>query len=291
MRIAILVSRVRIEEKMLLRAFRAAGADAEFLRITEVPFGLGEDNPLRGYGGILIRCIGHLQCLYAARIAESLGIKVINPYRTIQVCGDKLLTTLALLDGGVPVPATAVAFSPGASLAAMEALGFPVVVKPLHGSWGRLLAKLNDPEAAEALLEHKKALGGYTHSVFYLQEYVAKPGRDIRAFVVGGRTVAAVYRYSTHWITNTARGARTAACPVTPELDRLSRAAARAVGGGILAVDILETPAGDLLVAEVNHTPEFRNSVAPTGVDIPAEMVRYALGVFAGDAVGAGKGE
>jgi len=185
-RIAILVSRVRVEEKMLLRAFRAAGADAEFLRITEVPFGLDEDNPLRGYEGILIRCIGHLQCLYTARIAESLGIKVVNPYRTIQVCGDKLLTTLALLEGGVP--ATAVAFSPGASLAAMEALGFPVVVKPLHGSWGRLLAKLNDPEAAEALLEHKKALGGYTHSVFYLQEYVSSigsPGRPPGRWAVG----------------------------------------------------------------------------------------------------------
>jgi len=290
-RIAILVSRVRVEEKMLLRAFKAAGADAEFVRITEIPFGLGGNRSLRDYEGVLIRCIGHLQCLYTARIAESYGLKVINSYRTIHICGDKLLTSLALAEEGVPVPATAVAFSPQASLGAMRILGFPVVMKPLHGSWGRLLAKLNDPEAAEALLEHKKVLGGYTHSVFYLQEYVAKPGRDIRAFVVGERTVAAVYRYSSHWITNTARGARTRPCPVTPEIEGISRAAARAVGGGILAVDLLETPAGELLVSEVNHTPEFRNSVGPTGVDIAAEMVRYALGVFAGDAVGAGKGE
>jgi len=290
-RIAILVSRVRIEEKMLLRAFRAAGADVEFLRITEVPLRLGGDNPLSGYEGALVRCIGHLQCLYVARIAESHGLKVVNPYRTIQLCGDKLLTSLALAEEGVPIPATAVAFSPEASLAAMEVLGFPVVMKPLHGSWGRLLAKLNDPEAAEALLEHKKTLGGYTHSVFYLQEYVPKPGRDIRAFVVGGQTIAAIYRYSSHWITNTARGARTTACPITPEIDRLSRAAARATGGGILAVDLLETPTGELLVSEVNHTPEFRNSIEPTGVNIPGEMVRYALGVFTGDVVGAGKGE
>ena len=282
MRVCILVSRVRLEEKLLLEAFRKAGAEAEFVRIEELPFRLGRRSPLSGFQGVLIRCISHLQALYAAKVLESQGLPVLNSYNTIQVCGDKLLTTVALLESGVPTLETFLTFSPQAALQALGELGFPAVLKPVHGSWGRLLAKLNDREAAEAVLEHKKALGGYMHSVFYLQEYVEKPGRDIRSFVVGEKTVAAIYRYSSHWITNTARGARAIGCPVTPEIDRLSLAAARAVGGGILAVDIFESPKGELLVGEVNHTPEFRNSLQPTGVDIPGEMARYALEAFSG---------
>jgi [lysine-biosynthesis-protein LysW]--L-2-aminoadipate ligase len=162
-------------------------------------------------------------------------------------------------------------------------MGYPVVLKPLHGSWGRLLAKVNDRDSAEAILEHKKTLGGYAHSVFYIQEYVEKPGRDIRAFVVGGETIAAIYRNSSHWITNTARGAKASFCPITPELDHIAKAAAEAVGGGILAVDIFETPEGRLVVSEVNHTPEFRNSIEPTGVDIPAKMVDYVKKVAGGE--------
>jgi [lysine-biosynthesis-protein LysW]--L-2-aminoadipate ligase len=108
---------------------------------------------------------------------------------------------------------------------------------------------------------------------------VDKPARDIRAFVVGDETICAIYRYSQHWITNTARGGRAENCPVTPELHRLSTAAARAVGGGVVAIDLLETPDGQLLVNEVNYTMEFRNSIAVTGVDIPGRMVDYVLGV------------
>jgi len=279
-RIALLISRIRVEEKLLLQAFRREGAEAELLRVDLMPLKLNQSNPFAGYDAVFVRCISHLQALYVARIAESYGVTVVNPYRTIRICGDKLLTSLAFLERGVPTPVTSVAFSPDAAYVAMREMGFPVVVKPLHGSWGRLLAKVNDPEAAEALLEHKKTLGGYTHSVFYLQKYVPKPGRDIRCFVVGDRVIAAIYRYSAHWITNTARGGQAVRCPLTPELVDLALDAARAVGGGILAVDILEDPRGDLLVTEVNHSPEFRNSIDPTGVDIPGEMVRYALEAF-----------
>ncbi len=145
------------------------------------------------------------------------------------------------------------------------------------GSWGRLLSKVNDRDAAEALLEHKEILGSYHHSVFYIQEFISKPGRDIRTFVVGDETICGVYRHSAHWITNTARGATTTNCAVTPEIDRLSRDAARAVGGGVLAVDLLETSDGRLLVNEVNYTMEFRNSIDVTGVNIPARVVEYVL--------------
>jgi [lysine-biosynthesis-protein LysW]--L-2-aminoadipate ligase len=190
-----------------------------------------------------------------------------------------MLTSAVLQEAGVPIPRTQIAFTPKAALEAIEEMGYPVVLKPVFGSWGRLLSRVSDRYAAEALLEHKQTLGGYQHSIFYIQEYVDKPGRDVRSFVVGDETIAAIYRYSPHWITNTALGGEATNCPVTPEIDRLSRAASRAVGEGIVAVDILETPDGDLLVSEVNHTPEFRNSIGTTGVDIPGKMIDYVVEV------------
>ena len=133
---------------------------------------------------------------------------------------------------------------------------------------------------AESLIEHKSSLG-VNHQVFYIQEYVDKPMRDIRAFVVGDETICAIYRDSEHWITNTARGGKSSNCPVTSELHDLCVRAAKAVGGGVVAIDVLEDPDRGLLVNEVNYTMEFRNSILPTGVNIPARMVDFALRVAA----------
>jgi len=171
------------------------------------------------------------------------------------------------------------AFTTEAALEAIESLGYPVVLKPVVGSWGRLLAKINDRDAAEAVLEHKSTLGSYQHSVFYVQEYIKKPGRDIRAFVVGDDTLCAIYRKSEHWITNTARGGEGEVCPVTPELAEICQRASQAVGGGVLAVDLIEHPDRGLLVNEVNHTMEFHTTVPTTGVDIPGITVDYLLAV------------
>jgi [lysine-biosynthesis-protein LysW]--L-2-aminoadipate ligase len=154
-----------------------------------------------------------------------------------------------------------------------------VVLKPVIGSWGRLVAKANDRQTAEAILEHREVLGNYQHQIYYIQQYIEKPGRDIRAFVVGDETVTAIYRNSPHWITNTARGASAETCPVTPELNALCQAAARAVGGGVLALDVLEDPQRGLLVNEINHTMEFHSTVPVTGVDIPGKIVDYTLAV------------
>ena len=164
----------------------------------------------------------------------------------------------------------------------IEEIGYPVVMKPVIGSWGRLLSKINDREAAEAILEHKETLGSYQHSVFYIQEYIQKPGRDIRSFVIGDQTVCAIYRSSSHWITNTARGGLAEVCPVTPEINALSVAAAKAVGGGVIAVDILEDPDRGYLINEVNHTMEFHSTVALTGVDIPGMLVDYSISIARG---------
>jgi [lysine-biosynthesis-protein LysW]--L-2-aminoadipate ligase len=206
-------------------------------------------------------------------------VPAISPHQTVATCGDKLLTNAVLQEAGVPIPRTLVAFAPQAALEAIEGMGYPVVLKPLLGSWGRLLAKVNDRDAAEAILEHKSTLGGYAHSVFYIQEYVDKPGRDIRTLVVGDELVYAVYRSSAHWITNTARGGESQLCPLTDEIVDLSLRAARAVGGGIVAVDLLESTNGQLLVNEVNHTPEFHGAMQATDANIAGKMVDHVLRV------------
>jgi [lysine-biosynthesis-protein LysW]--L-2-aminoadipate ligase len=276
--IGILCSRVRVEEKLLFSALQERGVDYERVDSREVAFDLGS-NGLSQYDAVLVRCLSHSRGYYLTRWLEGLGVPAISSHRAVATCGDKMLTSAALQEAGIPIPRTQIAFTPQAALEAIEEMGYPVVLKPLFGSWGRLLSRVSDRYAAEALLEHKQTLGGYQHSIFYIQEYVDKPGRDIRSFVVGDETIAAIYRYSPHWITNTAREGEATNCPVTPEIDRLSRAAARAVGEGIVAVDLLETSDGNLLVSEVNHTPEFRNSIKTTGVDIPGKMIDYVVEV------------
>jgi [lysine-biosynthesis-protein LysW]--L-2-aminoadipate ligase len=279
MRVGVLLSRVRVEEKLLFAELDRRGVEWE--RIDDPELVMRLDRPLTRYDVVLERSINHTRALHALNVFNSWGVPTVNTHAVAEVCGNKLLTSTALVRDGVPTPRTAVAFTPEAALAAIEELGYPVVLKPPIGSWGRLLAKVNDRDAAEALLEHKEILGSFHHSTYYIQEYVAKPGRDIRAFVVGDETICAIYRHSQHWITNTARGGQSSNCPVTPELDAICRAAARAVGGGVLAIDLVETGAG-LLVIEVNYTMEFRNSITPTGVNIPARIVDYTLAVGEG---------
>jgi [lysine-biosynthesis-protein LysW]--L-2-aminoadipate ligase len=203
----------------------------------------------------------------------------VNTALVADICGNKLMTTSALAAAGVPQPKVLVAYTAESALDAIERLGYPAVLKPTVGSWGRLLSKVNDRDAAETILEHKETLGSYHHSIFYIQEYVKKPGRDIRAFQVGAETICAIYRTSPNWITNTARGGTSSNCPVTPELADICTRAARAVGGGVVALDLFEDPDRGLLVNEVNYTMEFRNSIAPTSVNIPERMVDFCLKV------------
>ena len=279
-KIGVMCSRVRVEEKLLFAALQERGVDYERIDPREVVFDL-DGNGQGKHDAVLVRCLSHSQTYYLTRWLESVGMPAVSPHHVVATCGDKLLTSAALQKAGVPIPRTVVAFTPEAALGAIEEIGYPAVLKPLHGSWGRLLARVSDRYAAEAILEHKKTLGGYQHSIFYIQEYVETPGRDIRSFVAGDETMAAIYRNSPHWITNTARGGTASNCPITSEIDRISCAAAQAVGGGVVAIDIFEAPDGHLLVSEVNHTPEFRNSIAPTGVDIPGKIIDYVLEVAA----------
>ncbi len=276
-RVAVLVSRIRVEEKLLLEALESLGAQVEVVNDGELVLPLGSGRPAPAADVWLERSLSAARGLYALRVLEQAGFPTVNRYRTAATCADKLLTTAALVEAGVPQPRTALAFTAESALRAIEEMGYPVVLKPVVGSWGRLLARINDRDAAEAVLEHKEVLGSYQHSIFYIQEYVAKPGRDIRAFIVGDEVIAAIYRASEHWITNTARGGHASNCPVTPEIAALCRKAAQAVGGGVLALDIFEHAERGLLINEINHTMEFRNSIAPTGVDIPRRVAEYVI--------------
>jgi [lysine-biosynthesis-protein LysW]--L-2-aminoadipate ligase len=279
LRIGVLYSRVRVEEKWIFAALEKRGIDYERLDDRTISFDLDDPQPWRAFDAVLERSISFTSGLNALRVLNAFHVPTVNTAAVAEICGDKLTTSAMLASAGVSQPHNVVAFTPEAALAAIEDFGYPVVLKPVVGSWGRLLAKINDRDAAEAILEHKAMLGSVQHSVFYIQEYITKPGRDIRAIVVGERVLTAIYRKSEHWITNTARGGEGELCPVTPEIEALCLQAAAAVGGGVLAVDLVEHPEKGLIVNELNHTMEFHTAQPISGVDIAGEIVSYVMDV------------
>ncbi len=282
-RIGVMYSRIRVEEKWIFAALERRGIDYERLDDRQLHFDLENPAAWRRFDAILSRNISYTRGLYALRVLNSWGIPTVNTARVAEICGDKLATSATLAAAGIPQPRTRVAFTPEAALEAIEEMGYPVVLKPVVGSWGRLLAKINDRDAAEAILEHRATLGSVQHSVFYIQEYIQKPGRDIRVLVIGREPIAAIYRQSQHWITNTARGGQGQVCPLTDELVNLVQRTVDAIGEGVLAIDILEHPERGYLVNEVNHTMEFHTAQPVTGVDIAGAIVDYVLQVARGE--------
>jgi len=226
---------------------------------------------------VLQRTVSYFRNVHSTAALEASGHRVVNDFASAWVCWNKLFGSIALVRAGIPTPKTKLAFTEEAALKAIEELGYPAVIKPVVGSWGRLSAKLGDEQTARAILEDREYMFPL-YQVYYLQEFVKRPPRDIRSFVVGGETVAAIYRVSTggDWRTNTARGGRAEPCEIGSELDELSIKAAEATGGEIVGVDLMESEAG-LLVHEVNNTTEFKNTVPATGVDIPKLIVDYLV--------------
>jgi [lysine-biosynthesis-protein LysW]--L-2-aminoadipate ligase len=278
MRLALLHTTIRAEEKLILRACKERGVKVDLIDVRAEIY-----NP-KSYKAhfdlALERCISTVKGMYAAKFLESLGVRVINPSSVAAICEDKFLTSLALRKNGVNTPDFALVFSLEQAIEAIKQMGgFPVVIKPNTGSWGRLLAKVNDIDALEAIIEHKDVLGSPHQKAIYIQKYIKKPGRDIRVFVIDQTPVCAIYRDSSHWITNTARGAKTTNCHVTKDLSKIATLASDAVGGGILALDIFETDEG-LSINEINHTMEFKNSEEPTGINIAGEIVNYCIKVY-----------
>ncbi|MCG8607920.1 lysine biosynthesis protein LysX [bacterium] len=266
---------IRPEEKFLINELcTRTNVDLQIIDERELAFDL--KNVDRDLDIVLDRSVGYARSLNVLRVMETFGITCVNSVQAAEICGDKLSTSLALARHSIPQPRMRVAFSERAALQAIKEMGFPVVLKPAVGSWGRLLSKINDRETAIGILEHKKMLGSYHHHTYIIQEYIQKKSRDIRSVVIGNTCVAAIYRQSEHWITNAARGAESCPCEVTDEIQILSLQAAAAVGGGIVAIDLFETDDG-YLVNEVNHTLEFKSCVAATGINIAAMMIDYVV--------------
>lgn len=272
--VGFLYTRLRVEEKYLIDELEKH-RDVRLVRINDGDQFFDISRLSEPVDVLFERSISYSRGLYISKIYEANGVRVVNTPAVAERCGDKFVTSQILVRENIPTPRVLMAFDEQAALQAVDSLGYPCVLKPVVGSWGRLLAKVDNRQTAEAFIEHKATLG-VNHQVFYIQEYINKPGRDIRAFVVGEEPIAAIYRTSDNWITNTARGGIATNCPLTPELSELCRRTSRAMGNGLLAIDVFETETG-LTVNEVNHTMEFRNSITTTGINIPALMVEYVL--------------
>ena len=278
--IGMVYDQIRPEERMIIEAAKKKNVelklyDANNLIINVInsskkDFEIQEDV-------VLQRCIGYFRGFYITALLESKGITVVNSFKVSEICGNKLLTSIALAKAGVPTPKTVIAFTPSSALKALEEIGYPATLKPIVGSWGRLVAPLKDSESARAIFEDRELMFPL-YQIYYIQEMVQRPPRDIRCLVIGNRVVAAIYRYSPpgDWRTNTARGGKAEACKITPELEELSIKAAKAVGGGILGVDLMESNNG-FLVHEINATTEFHSTVPATGVDIPGLIIDYLV--------------
>lgn len=276
--LGILHTTIRADEKLLINAAKERGVLVNVVDVrTEV---FNPETYKSNFQVALVRCVSTSKGIYATRFLEALGITVVNSTAVASICTDKFITSLVLQKNHVPTPGFALVFGiKEAKLAIARLGGFPVVIKPNVGSWGRLLAKVNDIDALEAVIEHKDVLGSPQHKAIYIQQYVKKPGRDIRVFVINGKAICAIYRDSLHWITNTARGGKASNCPLTDELKTIAKSASDAVGGGILALDVFEIDDG-LSVNEINHTMEFKNSEEPTGVSISGAMIDYCIELY-----------
>jgi [lysine-biosynthesis-protein LysW]--L-2-aminoadipate ligase len=282
MKVGLCYSRIRKDEKLLLGELRERGHDVVKVDVRRQRFGLEEPPAEMADVDVLVdRCLATSRSRYVTRFADAYGIPIVNGAETARICADKVENSLALAGAGVPTPTTEVAFTKDTALEVVEDFGYPCVLKPVVGSWGRLMAKLDSRSAAEAVLEHKETLGHYEHKVFYVQEFVEKPGRDIRVVATDGEPVAAMVRSSDHWLTNAAQGAEVEPFELDDEARDLVARASDAVGGGLLGVDLMETGVDDsgtptgYTVHEVNHTVEFKALDDAVEVDVPARVVDW----------------
>ncbi|MHA1380544.1 MAG: RimK family alpha-L-glutamate ligase [Candidatus Helarchaeota archaeon] len=240
----------------------------------------------------LQRSLSYYRGLYSTAILENKGYTVVNSYKTSRICGDKLITTLVMVKAGLPVPKTYIAFTKESALEALEIIGYPAIVKPIIGSWGRLVALLKDRETAMAVLEDRETLGQLYQKIFYLQEYVKKPprdrkqfldrgsvARDIRVFVIGEEVVEAMNRYDIpgDWRSAATRGAKAETCKITPEIEELALKAAKTVEGEILGIDLMANEQKNLMVQEINHSPGFKAISHSTGRNIAGKIIDYLI--------------
>lgn len=277
-KVSILYDIIRWEEKALYDAGKKLGLEVEMVDVKEREFDLSKNSGTE-FGDIALqRSVSYYRNIHTTAYLEYKNVKVINSLNTAIITGNKMFTTLVLQKNGIPTPKTIVAFTSETAMKVFrEEFGGKAVLKPVSGSWGRMVALLNDEAAAQAVLEDRDYMYPM-YQVYYMQEYVNRPPRDLRIFVIGDEVVTGIYRYQpeSDWRTNTARGGKAVKCEITEEIRELALKAAKAVGGGVFGVDMMESPNG-LIVHEVNNTTEFKNTVPATGVDIPKLIMEYVV--------------
>jgi [lysine-biosynthesis-protein LysW]--L-2-aminoadipate ligase len=281
LRLGVLVSWLRQEEKLILAAARARGMIVTPIFDRELKLDLSA--PTAAESGVdidvmLDRSVVHSRAGYTLWAMNRWGVPTLNSAAAVTICDDKARASMVMEAAGIPSPKTYVAYSVESALKACEELGYPAVLKPVAGSWGRLISRVNGPDQARAIIQQKSDHGSPQHEIYYIQEFIEKPGRDIRAYVVGDEIVAASYRTSEHWITNAARGAVSVPCPVTPEIEQLALRACKVVGARLAGVDLIETDDG-LKVIEINTGGEFKGLMTTTNRDIAGEIVEEAAKV------------
>jgi [lysine-biosynthesis-protein LysW]--L-2-aminoadipate ligase len=278
--VSILCDKVRFEEKALFEKTQSMGFKSKIVDAKTLTIGThSKTNDFLLGDVILQRSVSYYRGLYLTACLEFLGLKVINRFEVAQICGHKLITSIRLAENKIPTPKTQFAFSAESGLETIKKTGFPVVLKPVVGSWGRGIYPLRDFETARMIIEMREEDYSPLSRIYYIQEMVDRPPRDIRCIVIGDQVFTAIYRYSSQseWRTNVALGGKVELAPITKEMENLALSAAEAVGGGILGVDMMEDKNRGLVVHEVNNTVEFRGAASVSKVDIPNQMIEYAV--------------
>lgn len=284
MLIGILINRITWEIRQIIAELEKRNINYKVLNNQKIWFCLNKKKDLEdNYDVILERSLSYLRGLYSCAILESKGYNVINNFECLNISGNKLLTTLKLVENKIPTPDTCIAFKDDASIVAIEKeVKYPAIIKPIIGSWGRLIARLDDYNSASANLECRETMGNILQKIYYLQKYIpkidSKKPTDIRVFVVGNKCIAAMGRYNPEkdFRSNIAIGGTANPIEITSELEKLSLSASKAVNGEIVGVDLMEND-GKLNVIEVNGTPQFKGVATATKINIAAEIVEYIL--------------
>lgn len=282
--VRIVYDRVRLEEKMLEEKSVELGYDTKMIDAKTTNLSTeSKRNDLDLGDVVLERCVSYYRGLHFTACLEFLGVPVLNRFEVANNCGNKMLTSLLLKKHGVPTPKTYFSFSPESALEVLDKHGYPLVIKPIIGSWGRGVILLKDRDTADAIMEVRELVDGPLDRIFYLQEAISRPPRDIRAIAVGDQVIAAMYRTSPTggFKTNIALGAEPVPCEITKELEDICIKASKAVGGGILGIDVMEDQKRGFVVHEVNNTVEFKGLARVAKRNIPKEMIQYAVDTIA----------
>lgn len=278
-KVCIVFDRLRAEEKMLQKEASELGHDALMLdaKITQI----NTDSKKEDYNlgdVVLERCVSYFRGLHFTASLEFMDIPVLNKFEVANICGNKMFMTLLLKKNDIPTPKTYFSFSSESAAENLEKVGFPLVIKPVIGSWGRGVMPLKDKDTMEAVFEIRDITDSPHDRIYYLQELINRPPRDIRIITVGDEPIAAMYRKSSGGFkTNIALGADPELCEITKEMEDMAVKASKAMGGGILGIDMMEDDERGLVVHEVNNTVEFKGLSRVAQRNIPKEMVEYAL--------------